>query len=180
MKKSEKKIMLSGDYEDIISIDDHYYLVDKRDKMVVLPYTLDSRALLDKIGVIEDWNYLEEESVITIMSDYISSDDETDLVCANRILFDVIGTNVTSAEKWMYLGSVYSNLTSESPIKIYAVNITEVKIKEDEEVNAEKTAKKFKMMDSSKVLQSDEVLFLASFLRLFANFYVTSLSNNKS
>lgn len=175
-KKIEKKLILEGSFEDVIQLNDHYYLVDKKDKICVLPYTISTNGLLDRIGVIEDWNYIEEERVLTLINDYISADDSTDLVAANRILFEIIGTNVKGADLWMYLGSLYNNMTSDSPIKIYAVDITDVEIKADEDVEEEQERKRFKMLDSSKVIQTDDVLFLAAYLRLFNYFYVNSLN----
>ena len=174
-KKVEKKIILEGDFEDVIELDDHYYLVDKKDRICVLPYTISSEGLLDKIGVTSDWNYIEEKKVLTLINDYLNTDDNTDLIAANRILFEIIGTNVTEAVRWMFLGSVTNNMTSDSPIKLYAVDITDIPLKADEDVEEEEERKKFKMMDSSKVIQSDETLFLAAYLRLFNYFYISSL-----
>lgn len=174
-KTIDRKVVLEGNYEDILEIDNHYYLLNKKDRLCVLPYTISSNGLLDKIGVLQDWNYVENEEVLTLINGYISTDDPTDLVAANRILFEVIGVNITDAKEWMYLGSVYSNLTSDSPIKLYCVDITNLKIQEQENVEAENTRKKFRIMDSSKVIRSDEILFLASYFRLFNYFYVKSL-----
>ncbi|NMC59897.1 MAG: hypothetical protein GYA51_11035, partial [Candidatus Methanofastidiosa archaeon] len=81
-KKINKKLVLEGPFEDIIEIEQHYYLVDKKDKICVLPYTIATNGLLDKIGVIKDWNYIEEEKVLTLLNDYAYDDDETDLVAA--------------------------------------------------------------------------------------------------
>jgi len=178
-KKIEKKLILEGPFEDVIELNDHYYLVDKKDKLCVLPYTISSNGLLDKIGVVLDWNYLEEEKVLTLLNDYVSADDATDLVAANRVLFEIIGTNVEGADNWMYLGNLYSNMSSDSPIKIYAVDISDTEIKADEDVEEEQERKKFKLLDSSKVIQTDDVLFLAAYLRLFNFFYVNSLDQNK-
>lgn len=174
-----KKLVLNGPYEDIIEIDKHYYLVDKKDRICVLPYTISTNGLLDKIGVIRDWNYIEEERVLTLINDYIYEDDDTDLVAANRALYELIGTNVEDADLWMYLGNLYSNMLSDSPVKIYAVDITNIEIKADENVEEEEERKKFKLLDSSKVIQTDDMLFLAAYLRLFNYFYVFSLNNNK-
>ena len=135
----EKRIILEGEFEDIIEIDNHYYLQTKKDKIAVLPYTIDSRGLLDKIGIVEDWNYIENEKVLTLINDYISTDDDTDLVAANRILFNIIGTNVPDALDWMYLGSIYNNMSSDSTIKLYAVDITDTHIKALEEVEVQRS-----------------------------------------
>lgn len=174
-KKVEKKLILEGEFEDVIELDDHYYLVDKKDRICVLPYTISVEGLLDKIGLVQDWNFLEEKNVLTLINDYLNTDDLSDLVSANRILFEIIGTNIKEAVRWMYLGTVFSNMTSDSPIKLYAVDITDIKIKSLEEVEEEENRKDFKMLDSSKVIQSDDILFLASYLRLFNYFYISSL-----
>ena len=79
-KKIKKTLVLEGKFEDVMEIDEHYYLIDKKDRICVFPYTISSEGLLDKIGVIQDWNYIEEEKVWTLMNDYISSDDSTDLI----------------------------------------------------------------------------------------------------
>lgn len=172
-KQIEKKVVKEGDYEDVIEIDGHFYLLDKKDKICILPYTISAEGLLDQIGVLEDWNFIEEEEVLTLINAYITTDDPTDLVAANRILFEVTGVNITDAKEWMYLGAVYSNLTSDSPIKLYAVDITNIKIQE--QVEEEGKRKKFKIMSSSSVIRTDEVLFLAAYFRLFNYFYVKSL-----
>jgi len=174
-KKIEKKIVLHGSFENVIELNDHYYLIDKKNRICILPYTISTNGLLDKIGVMQDWNYLEEESVLTLINDYISSDDSTDLVAANRVLFEIIGTNISQADLWMYLGSLYNNMSSDSPIKIYAIDITNIKIKSDENVEEKEVRRNFKLLDSSKVIQTDDMLFLSAYLRLFNFFYVNSL-----
>ena len=177
-KSPEKKLVKEGKYETVMESEGHFYLVDKRDKICVLPYSIDTKGLLDKIGVMEDWNSTERSKVITILNDYVNIDDDTDLLAANRILFDITGVNVIEADRWMFLGAIYSSMASESELQIYAVNITDIGIKDDENVEEEKKAKRFKMLDSSRVLQSDDMTFLASYLRLFEYFYVNSLQNN--
>lgn len=176
---NKDKVLLDGDFEKVIQIDKHYYLIDKKDKICVLPYTISTNGLLDKIGIIQDWNYIEDERVLTLINDYISEDDGTDLISANRVLYEIIGTNVKNADKWMYLGKLYNNMSSDSPIKIYGVDITEVEIKTDEEVEEENERKRFQLLDSSKVIQTDDMLFLASYLRLFNYFYVNSLNKTE-
>jgi len=179
-KKINKKLVLEGDFEDIVEIEKHYYLIDKKDKICVLPYTISTNGLLDKIGVIKDWNYIEEEKVLTLLNDYIFDNDATDLVAANRILFEVLGTNVSSADQWCYLGNLYSNMMSDSPIKVYAVDISETEIKTQETVEEEEKRKMFQLMDTAKVIQTDDMLFLAAYLRLFNYFYIKSLNKNKN
>ena len=174
----EKKTVLEGKFEDVIQIKEHYYLVSKKHQVTVLPYQIDSRGLLDKVGVVKDYNYVFEEYDYTLINDYINADDGTNLVAANRILYEAIGLNATNADDWMYLGGLYNNLTSDSAIDLYCVDLTGKGVPETEEVEENKDKIKFKMISSEYVVSSDDTLLLAAFLRLFEYFYVNSLSNN--
>jgi hypothetical protein len=171
----EKKTIVEGKFEDVIEIQEHYYLVSKKHQVTVLPYTIDAKGLLDKVGVVKDYNYVFEEYDYTLINGYISQDDGTNLVAANRILYEAIGLNATNADDWMYLGGLYNNLTSDSAIDLYCVDLTGKGIVESEEVEENKNKMKFKMIDSSYVITSDDTLLLASYLRLFNYFYVNSL-----
>lgn len=167
---NEKKIVLQGEFEDVIEFNNHYYIKSKKDKVCVLPYTIDN-GLLDLIGAVKIWNSEEMEDSYTLISDYLSQDDGTDMVGANRILYDIIGSNITDASRWMYLGSLFNSLTSDSPIKVYCVNVSYMEIKED--ILNIKNNKSFKFIKSSVVTQTDDLLFLGAFNRLF-NFFVKS------
>ena len=172
----EKKVIKEGKFEDVVEIQDHFYLVSKKHRVTVLPYTIDSRGLLDKIGVIKDYNYVFEEYDYTLLNDYINQDDGTNLVAANRVLYNTLGINATDADDWMYLGSLYNNLTSDSAIDLYCVDLTQKNIPESEEMETSQKVK-FKMIDSAAAVTSDDTLLLASYLRLFNYFYVNSLNN---
>ena len=177
--QQNKKIIISGNFEDVIEIKDHYYLVSKKHRITVLPYTIDSRGLLDKIGVIKDYNYVFEEYDYTLINGYINTDDGTNLVAANRVLYEAIGVNITNADNWMYLGGLYNNLTSDSAIDLYCVDLTDKELPKTEEVEENKNKINFKMIDSSFVITADDTLLLASYLRLFNYFYVNALNSNK-
>jgi len=173
----EKKIIVEGEHEDVIEIHDHYYIVSKKHRITVLPYTIDSKGLLDKIGVIKDYNYVFEEFDYTLLNGYISQDDGTNLVAANRILHETTGLNITNADDWMYLGGLYNNLTSDSPIDLYCVDVTDKEIIASEKTEENIQKVKFKMIDCEFVVSSDDTLLLASYLRLFQYFYVNSLQS---
>jgi len=177
-KNIEKKIITSGKYEDVIEIKDHYYLISKKQQVVVMPYIIDAKGLLDKIGVIKDYNYVFEKYDYTLLNDYINQDDGTNLVAANRILYNAIKINIKDATEWMYLGNLYNTLTSDSPISLYCVNLTDVEIPKFESSEMKKESIDFKMVNSSIVITSDDTLLLASYLRLFNYFYVNSLQKD--
>ena len=173
-KKLEKKIVMKGMFEDVLKENNHLYLVHKLDKICVLPYTISTDGILDKIGVVKDLDILLEKEVYTLINGYISQDDATNLVAANRLLFEVIGSNVKGADDWMYLGTL-SNITIGGNVIIWAANISDIDINEAGDVEETKKALKFEMIPANQVVASDDALFLASYMRLFNYFYVNSL-----
>lgn len=179
MAEIVKNIILENDFQQVIEINNFYYFVDKKDRLAVLPYVISSNGLLDKVGVVEDFNYVDNCKTLTVINGYINTDDDTNLTVANRLLFETLKQNVSNAIKWMYLGNLNSNITSDSPIKLYAVDISDLQLTLDEENLETKDDLKFKLMDVNKILQTNDMMFLASYLRLFEFFYVNSLSKKE-
>ena len=173
-KKLEKKIVLNGAFEVIIKENNHLYVVHKLDKICVLPYIISTEGILDKIGVIKELNILKEKNNYTLINGYISQDDPTNLVTANKILYEIIGSNVTNADDWEYLG-IISNVLIGGNVIIYGVNISNININQSEEIEKVKKIKGFELLPANKVVSSDDALFLASYMRLFNHFYVNSL-----
>jgi hypothetical protein len=169
---NERKIVLESDLEEVYKIGEHYFIVNKKDLVCVLPYTLDEGGLLDKIGVLEVWNSHERRSSLTLLKNYLSEDDGTNLVGANRVFYEVSGINITEASKWMYLGSLSISTYSDSPLRVYAVNISDVDF--DDVVMDEENKRRFKMINAREVAQSDDLLFLGSFTRLF-NYFASQI-----
>ena len=174
--KTEEKIILDGEFEEVLEKDGHYYIKSKKDRACVLPYTISSDGLLDTIGVIDIWNEEEQKSSLSLLHDYLNEDDQNNLAGANRILFQTLGINFAEAEKWMFLGSLINSIVSDSPIKLYCVDISNLSI--DKITLETPDGKKFRLLDSSKVLQTDDTLFLASFSRLFNYFYAKSFNRD--
>lgn len=180
MNEYKEKIVLENEYQKLIEVDNHFNLISKYDRICVLPYTINNvQGLLDKIGIILDKNVVTGNVEYALIVDYLKTDDPTNLLAANRILFDIIGTNVTSAINWMYLGNIFNSLSSDSPIKLYAVDVSDIQMKTEENIENEEERKKFKFLDTSRVLQTDDMLFLSAYTRLFQYFYINSLDNQK-
>jgi len=167
----EKKTVLEGEYEDVVEVQDHYYLISKKHRIAVIPYTIDSKGLLDKIGVVKDYNYLTEEYNFTILNGYVTTDDGTNLVAGNRILHIITKLDMPNADKWMYLGELFNTLTSDSALEIYCVDLTDKNLKEYEKTESGN----FEFLDSFTVITSDDSLLLSGYLRLFNFFYTNSL-----
>jgi hypothetical protein len=173
----EQNIVFNGKFEDVITINDHLYLVFKKHRIAIIPYIISDVNLLEKIGVIKDFNFENENYEYTLITGYPTTDDATDLVTANRILFSIIGFNIEDASKWIYLGKLYNNLTSDSPITLYGVNISGLNLDQNQEAEDNQKRIKFQMLTPERVVNSSESTFLSSYLRLFQYFY--SSAQNK-
>ena len=173
---TKKTIVLEGEFEDVVEVQNHYYLVSKKNRVAVVPYTIDGKGLLDKIGVVKDYNYLTEEYNFTIINGYITTDDGTNLVAANRILHDVTHLDMPNADKWMYLGELFNTLTSDSALEVYCVDLTNKNLKETKKSEA----MEFEFVDSFTVITSDDTLLLSSYFRLFNYFYTNSLREHNT
>jgi hypothetical protein len=171
----KKKIIAKGRYEKVISFDDHFYITNLKQRICVMPYTISNNGLIDQMGVIKDFNAFSEKFDYTLINGYVSEDDHTDLVAANRLIYEILGSNVTSANNWMYLGTLTNTLLSNSEIKLYCVNITDVTILTDKEIQEVKKERNFEMVPTNKVVTSNDSLFLSAYLRLLNYFYVNSL-----
>lgn len=169
-----KKIVLTGPFEDVIEKDKHLYIVHKLNTICVIPYTIASNGILDKIGVIKEQDLDEKGDHYKMIQGYMNADDPTNLVAANRLLFEIIGSNVKGADDWVYLGKI-SNI-SGGDVTLYAANVSDININKSEEVEEIKKAKQFELIRSNEVVSSDDALFLAAYLRLFNYFYVNSLT----
>jgi len=168
----EKKVVLESDLEQVYKDGDHYFIINKKDIVCVIPYTLDEGGLLDKIGVLEFFNDEERKTSLTLLKNYLSADDSTNLVGANRVLYEVSGINITEGARWMYLGALSVSMYSDSPVRVYAVNLSQMEFQDT--VMDPETKKRFKMLDSREVAQSDDLLFLGAFARLF-NFFASQI-----
>lgn len=174
-KKLQKKVVLTGPYEDVVKDGDHLYIVHKLDTVCVIPYTISGKDILDKVGVIKKMDILQDKELLTPITGYVSKDDGTNLVTANRLLFETIGSNVKNADDWMYLGTI-TNISGGRMV-LYCANITDVTVNEKPDIKENKEALKFDMVPANQIVSSDDALFLAAYLRLFNYFYVNSLKS---
>lgn len=163
----QERLIDENDFEKVILQDDHYYVINNKELVAIIPYTIKD-GILEQIGIINVVNEETEEEEQTLIMGYLKKDDVTNLDGANRILKDTIYLDITDAEKWIYLGELSMNQFSKSSFKIYGVDITNKEVKYTD-------LSKFELVELPKVTQSNDLLFLSSYLRLFNYFYVKSI-----
>lgn len=170
----DNKLILSNEYEDIIERDGRFLVRRKMDVVGVIPYTI-KNSLLEKIGVIKFLDKNLSHLEYRLMSGEVNNDDGTNLVTANRILFENVSTNVADAKLWMYLGRIRDGMLDVNGISLYCVNVSAIKLNDSVELNKDKRIK-FELVDSNDIISSDDSVLLASHLRLFQFLYINSLN----
>lgn len=174
-KLIQSKILMSNDLEDLVEYDGRFFVVPKKQKICVIPYTL-SGGMLDKIGVVKYSKSFSSNLDYSLVAGMATIDDDLDLVTANRLLFEHINSNVPNANNWMYLGKIKNNVIDNLGVSLYSVNITDVKITTPTKIDREKKEYEFKLVYSNDIISTDDSLLLASYLRLFQFFYINSLN----
>jgi len=171
----QSKILYSNNLEDVVDYNGKLFVLNKKQKLCVMPYTL-KNGMLDKIGVLKYTTPYLSNLEYSLINGIVSSDDDTNLVSANRILFEFINTNASSANIWMYLGKIKSNILDNLGILLYCVNVTDLNI--DVPSKLDKSIKEFdfKLINSNDIIATDDSVLLSSYLRLFQFFYINSLN----
>lgn len=168
----EQKIVNSGQFEDVLEINDHYYIISKKDRIGVIPYTISTNGIIDKIGIVNDFNILKRKTEYTILYDYVNTDDISDLNGANRILKMYTNVNIKDASKWMYLGNLFYSIATDSPIKLYCVDISNIDFN-NIKINNKKD---FQLIDVENIIASEDAILIAGYTRIFNMFYVQTIN----
>lgn len=171
---AESKLIASNEFEEIVERDGRYFVKRKMDVVCVIPYTIE-KGMLEKVGVIKFSEKAFSHLPITLMSGEVNEDDGTNLVTANRILFENVATNVANANLWMYLGKIRDGLMDENGMSVYCVNVSDVKLNKPNELKRADKGE-FALVGSNEIIATDDSVLLAAYLRLFQFFYINSLN----
>jgi 8-oxo-dGTP pyrophosphatase MutT (NUDIX family) len=177
------KVIAETPYFDFVQFAGKSGLHIKIPSVAVLPYTVDDNGIVDKIGILKEYNQLREGAKAnTLITGSIEVSDEDTLATAVRELYEEGGFNMQGAplDKWIYLGGFHDSKDSDRIIPTFAVDVTGV---EQEAATGDGTHQEqnsvLEMEDVNVALQSNELLVLGSFLRLFNIMYQKSFKNAK-
>jgi hypothetical protein len=171
----QTKLLQSNTIEDVIEYNGHFYVVNKHQKICVMPYTLE-KGMLNKIGVLKYVSSLSSNLEYSLINGIVTIDDETDLVAANRIMFELTNTNAANANIWMYLGKIKTSVIDDLGISLYCVNITDLNLSTPSKLDRQIKETQFKLINSNDIIATDDSILLSSYLRLFQFFYINSLN----
>ena len=180
-KMKNYKTLKEFDKFDVVDVDGHVGLKLKTISVAVMPFTTDDNNMIDKIGLLKEYNpFREGDFSHTLITGTIDYEDDTLLYTAKRELIEEGGYEIPDSEneRWIYLGNFFPYKDSDRQIPTFAVNVTGIKAKNPQTDGSKKEElSKLEMISSNDVMITEEMLPLAAFLRLFNYVYQKSLVN---
>jgi 8-oxo-dGTP pyrophosphatase MutT (NUDIX family) len=177
------KVLFETPYFDLVKIENKHGFHMKIISVAILPYTVNESGIIDKIGVLHEWNQLREGNYAdTLITGTIEDTDADAYETAVRELYEEGGIDLRndSNEAWTFLGNFNDSKDSDREYPTFAVNVTGKELTPPTTDGSEKEEKSsLKMVSVNEALQSNETLLLAAFLRLFNIMYQKSFNNAK-
>ena len=177
----QPKVIHTDKYFDLVDVDGHVGIRSKHMTVGVLPYTTDDNGMIEKIGILNEYNTFREGNYCdTIITGTVEYEDDSLLFTAIRELKEEGGINMEgdNTEKWIFLGSVYTSKDSDKIIPLFAVNVTGKDINKPQGDGSKKEKlSEFSLVPVGDGLVSEESLLLSAFLRLFNFMYAKSMNN---
>jgi 8-oxo-dGTP pyrophosphatase MutT (NUDIX family) len=177
------KVLFETPFFDFVNTGDKHGLLIKRNSVAVLPYTVDANGIVEKIGILHEWNTLREGNYAnTLITGSIDDSDEDAYATAVRELFEEGGFDMRgeSSDKWVFLGTFHDSKDSNREIPTFAVDVTGVEQgSPSTDGSSQESKSTLKMTDVNEAVLTNELLVLGSFLRLFNIMYRKSFKNAK-
>lgn len=177
------KVLHETPYFDLVKNDEKHGLRIKITSVAVLPYTIDSTGIVEKIGILKEPNALRDTGYAdTLITGSIEDSDDDAYSTAVRELYEEGGVDMRSGspDNWTYLGAFHDSKDTDREIPTFAVDITgqELGKPQTDGSDHEKNCL-FSLVDVNEAIATKELLVLGSFLRLFNIMYKKSFKNAK-
>ena len=177
------KVLHETPYFDLVVTDEKHGLRIKNTSVAVLPYTVDSSGIVEKIGILKEANPLRETGYAdTLITGSIDDSDDDAYATAVRELYEEGGVDMRggSPDSWIYLGTFHDSKDTDREIPAFAVDITGQTVgKPQTDGSTQEQNSSFSLIDVNEAIQTKELLVLGSFLRLFNIMYKKSFKNAK-
>jgi 8-oxo-dGTP pyrophosphatase MutT (NUDIX family) len=166
---------------DIVDVEGHVGMKLKTMSVAVMPFTIDDNGMIDKIGLLKEYNpFREGDFSHTLITGTIDYEDDSLLYTAKRELKEESGYEVPNNEnlRWIYLGNFFPYKDSDRQVPTFAVDVTGIEPKEPQTDGTKKEElSKLEMIPSNNIMITEEMLPLSAFLRLFNYFYQKTIGN---
>ena len=168
----KENLHFESDRFDVIDLGKFTGIDYKKITIGVLPYSMKD-GIVDKVGLLNESNVFRDGGFSnTIITGTMEPSDKSLLDCSIRELCEESGYTIESPDSWNFLGAFSLSKGSNEINHVFAVDVTgSVMGKAKGDGSKKEELSTFKMMDVVNVIQSNEALLLASYIRLFNFLY---------
>jgi 8-oxo-dGTP pyrophosphatase MutT (NUDIX family) len=164
---------------EIIVKDGLYAIKNSQSVVAVVVYSLDEEGLLNKIGVVtEDSPHFQSGKYTGLVMGRVEEGDSSLLQRAKAEAREESGYDVTEAERWDFLGEVYTSKIFPEPIYCYSVDVTGL---EQGEITGDgsvhESTIQFNLIDLNEAQKINDSILQTCFFKLFMNLYKEDLTN---
>jgi len=175
------KTLSEYEYFNVVEVDGMTGLKMNSVGVGILPYTTDEHGMIDKIGLLKEYNPFREDNYChTIITGTVDDKDAALLETAKRELGEECGYIIGDSEinRWIFLGVFFIDKYSDCQVPTFAVDVTGLKAEEPETDGSKKEKlSQLEFLPTNQIVVTDEALALAAFLRLFNYFYIKTIGN---
>lgn len=152
----------------------------KKDNVIILPYMTNEFGLIEKIGMMKEFNPLREGKYSwTLISGTEDDRDETSLETAKRELKEESGY-LAPNDNWHYLGTLTTSKIIDHEHPCFAVNLTDIKPGSTEKEGIGEELSNFEWKPLSYAIRSNDSLVLSLILKFYLiNFKDTFIIKEK-
>jgi len=172
---NETKVLYENEWYSLVTRNTRTGLVHKYMSVAILPFTTDESGMIDKIGLLNEYNpFREDDFSMTLITGTVEGSDADLLDTVSRELLEEGGFTLTreNTDKFYYLGSLYLSKDDDKLLPTFAVKVNGLEQAEAIGDGSEKEEKSIlKMVDVQDITSTQESLALAAFFKLFQLFY---------
>lgn len=143
-------------------------LEPSHDGIVVLPYTTNEIGEIDLFGIIYECNPLRPDGFWNTCITGGIDDNEDALEAAKRELFEESGYEQRDDDKWSYLGNLFVSKLVDSELSCFAVDITDIKIKNKKgDGTKNEELSKFNLVSLDKLILEEDCYILSMLMKFY-------------
>jgi 8-oxo-dGTP pyrophosphatase MutT (NUDIX family) len=172
---TEDKVLYENEWYSLVKRNTRTGIVHKYMSVAVLPFTTDSSGMIDKIGLLKEYNPFREDNYsMTLITGTVEGGDNDLIDTVVREMMEEGGFKVSKddVDRFHYLGSQYLSKDDDKLLPVFAVKVNGIEQTEASGDGSEKEEKsELEMVDVKVIMETQESLALGAFLKLFQLFY---------
>jgi 8-oxo-dGTP pyrophosphatase MutT (NUDIX family) len=172
---TEDKVLYENEWYSLVKRDTRTGIAHKYMSVAILPFTTDETGMIEKIGLLEEFNPFREDNFsMTLITGTVEGGDNDLLDTVVREMLEEGGFKVSKddSDRFHYLGSQYLSKDDDKLLPVFAVKVNDVEQGVAVGDGSEKEEKsELRMVDVAKIVETQESLALGAFLKLFQLFY---------